>query len=446
MKRFAAATLDWFVPPIVRGDVRLRTRHHGIAVALLSIAIMALLVAALYVAMKAQISPGEWLLLGAGIAFPVLGALHVRAFARTEESLVLVNVAGIAIVFGWAMLTGGISSIAMPWLVANLSLICIFGSASVFLLVGTLVLCAQIGLYVLGRSGFVPASIIPTASIDEFALLASATSTAVVVVAAVLLARDRERVKERMRQAVARSELANRAKSTFLSSMSHEFRTPLNAVIGFAEVLRHDPTHPLHAVQDAHVARILTAGEHLGALVTQVLDMSRIEAGDLVVDQLPVDLTVVMDSACAMVELLAQQRGIQLVREPPPSAAVIVRGDGTRLRQVIINFLTNAIKFNLPLGQVTVRILVYPGANGAQQARLEVSDTGPGIAAARQGELFVAFSRLGAESSKVEGSGLGLAISKHLIELMGGRIGLRSPAGEGASFWFELPVIDGSGT
>ena len=441
MKQISFAILDWFVPPAVRGDARLRTRHHGVALALLCISLMALFLSGLYVLMKTQMSPGEWLLLIAGIVFPVIGAWHIRTFARIDEALVLVNVAGVAVVFGWAVLSGGISSIAMPWLVANLSLICIFGNAAVFLLVGGCVLCAQLGLYALGRAGYIPPSIITSATLDEFALLASATSTAVVVVAALLLARDRERVKARMRQAVARSDMANRAKSTFLSSMSHEFRTPLNAVIGFAEVLRHDPNAPLTATQDAHVARILTAGEHLGALVSQVLDMSRIEAGDLVVDRVEVDLVATVASAASMVELLAQKRGVHISYEEPFAPVVNVCGDSTRLRQVVINLLTNAIKFNSPQGRVSVRVLVFAGPAGNQTARVEVTDTGPGIATARHGELFVPFARLGAESSKIEGSGLGLAISKHLIELMGGKIDLRSNEGEGASFWFELPML-----
>jgi len=233
------------------------------------------------------------------------------------------------------------------------------------------------------------------------------------------------------------AESANRAKSAFLSSVSHELRTPLATVIGFAEVLKFDDKEPLSASQVAHVDHILIAGDHLLALVNQVIEMSRIEAGEVELRFEDVRVAEVLNNSLAMVALPAAERGIAINNRAHESAGVIVRADPTRLKQVILNLLSNALKFNREQGSVTIEAR----RTGEGRVRILVSDTGRGIPAARQHELFQSFARLGVESGRIPGGGLGLAISRRLVEMMQGRIGCESTEGEGSTFWVELPLV-----
>jgi PAS domain S-box-containing protein len=223
------------------------------------------------------------------------------------------------------------------------------------------------------------------------------------------------------------------AKSDFLSHMSHELRTPLNAVIGFAQLLESDPDDPLTEPQRENVRDILQAGQHLLQLVNELLDLSRIESGNLALRLEAVDLAPLVGQCVVQVRTLAAQRGIVVRLDPVACDPVLV--DPLRLRQVLLNLLANAIKYNRPDGSVLVQVTLVDGA----RVRLAVSDTGYGIAAQRLGELFQPFSRLGAERGPIEGAGIGLVITRHVVEQMGGRIGFESEVGVGSRFWVELP-------
>jgi len=244
---------------------------------------------------------------------------------------------------------------------------------------------------------------------------------------------DRKLAEEALVAAKEQAEGANRAKSQFISQMSHELRTPLNAILGFGQLLQSDDRHPLVAEQKQHAQEILRGGRHLLRLINDVLDLGRIETGRLAIDNAPVRLLPVLDECIALVQPLAQERGVVLHRLARESCGCQVMGDRTRLQQVLLNLLANAIKYNRPDGQVAVSCHA-----DAQSVRVDVHDTGYGLSSEQQQRLFRAFERLGADATSVEGTGIGLALSRRLAQAMGGEIGVDSEVGTGSTFWLRL--------
>jgi len=226
------------------------------------------------------------------------------------------------------------------------------------------------------------------------------------------------------------AERANNTKSEFLSSMSHELRTPMNAILGFGQLLEMDAE--LNEDQADYVNEILKAGRHLLELINEVLDLAKIESGNIDLSMESLACSELVEECLALVRPLAQGRGITM--HNGGLGNLMIRADRTRLKQVLLNLLSNAIKYNNPQGEVWVRASAHNGL-----VRLEVSDTGPGIPVERQQELFQPFSRLGAEDTEIEGTGIGLTISRRLIEMMGGKIGMESQEKCGSTFWIDLP-------
>ncbi|MDH4191138.1 MAG: ATP-binding protein, partial [Betaproteobacteria bacterium] len=243
-------------------------------------------------------------------------------------------------------------------------------------------------------------------------------------------ARKSDEVEAQLRRAKDEAEIASRAKSEFMSRMSHELRTPMNAILGFSQLL----TLQLSGGPRDQAADIHTAGAHLLRLIDEVLDLSRIETGGMTISLEPVEFLPLVESCRPLVDSLLKQRAVRFVIDRP-EVPRIVRADRVRLKQVLLNLISNAIKYNVNGGSVTVRCL--PAGEG--WLRIAVTDTGPGLEPDQLGQLFTAFSRLGAENSDVEGTGIGLVIAKRLVELMQGRIGVESTPGVGSSFWVEFP-------
>ncbi|MEX2241790.1 MAG: ATP-binding protein [Burkholderiales bacterium] len=246
----------------------------------------------------------------------------------------------------------------------------------------------------------------------------------------------RKLVESKLNDAMAAAEKANRAKTDFLSSMSHELRTPLNAILGFAQLMESGSPPPTPA-QRRNLEQILKAGWYLLELINEVLDLALIESGKVTLSREPVSLGEVMLECRAMIEPQAQKRGIAMAY-PRFGAPLFVSADRTRMKQVLINLLFNAVKYNVPGGAVTVECT--PAA--AASIRISVRNTGAGLAPEQLAQLFQPFNRLGRQAGAEEGTGIGLVVTKRLVELMGGAIGADSVVGVGSVFWIELAMTD----
>jgi PAS domain S-box-containing protein len=246
---------------------------------------------------------------------------------------------------------------------------------------------------------------------------------------------DRARSVDALAAAKEAADRANVAKSEFLSRMSHELRTPLNSILGFGQLLE---LAELGEEDRESVTHILTAGRHLLDLIDEVLDIARIEAGRLTMSIEPVQVGEVVAQAITLIDPTARNRAI-VINQGGDAVDALVRADRQRLLQVLLNLLSNAVKYNRLGGTVHVDVA---HADGGRTVRLSVQDTGRGIAPADQQLVFEAFERLDAASAGIEGTGVGLALTKHLIELMGGSIGLASEPGHGSTFWVALPATD----
>ncbi len=271
------------------------------------------------------------------------------------------------------------------------------------------------------------------ASDEQMRMLQQANTRLVVAtLEAQQLAERLEATQVQLESAKCLAEKSNLAKSEFLSSMSHELRTPLNAILGFAQLIESG-SPPLTPTQNANIAQILQAGWYLLNLVNKILDLAVIESGRLPVSREPVLLIDVIRECQAMVESKAEKRDIHVTLVLFDNTWLVM-ADPTRVKQVLINLLTNAIKYNREHGTVEVRCT----ASGPERLRISVKDSGAGLSAEKLTHLFEPFNRLGQEAGAEEGTGIGLVVSKQLVELMGGAIGVQSTVGVGSEFWIEL--------
>jgi PAS domain S-box-containing protein len=249
---------------------------------------------------------------------------------------------------------------------------------------------------------------------------------------------ERKNVERELEEAKTQAEQANQAKSSFLSSMSHELRTPLNAILGFSQILESSQKNPLTAAQQSSVEQITRGGYHLLELITQVLDFARIETGQTQLTTESFDIDNAILECLSITEALAESHNIKIIDNASGKGLPPILADFTRVKQVLINLLSNGVKYNREGGTLTVDAEL----TNEKMMRISITDTGFGISDELHHQVFEAFDRLGRESLDVEGTGIGLTISKQLVELMNGRIRFSSKIGKGSSFWIELPLAD----
>jgi len=246
-----------------------------------------------------------------------------------------------------------------------------------------------------------------------------------------------QRVKERTAELeTSRDEAlkANLAKDTFLSHMSHELRTPLNAIIGFSQILRINKEEPLSALQSENVAHISTAGGHLLTLINQILDLAHMGSGKYHVKLSMLDVIPIIEDAIHMVHPLAEKKLIHIDNNLSPSKPIMIYTEEHPLSQVLINLISNAIKYSPPETSIVLSSQV-----SEHFLRLAITDQGPGISNEDQQRIFQPFERVDS-AAFIEGSGIGLTVSKNIIEILHGKIGVESVLGEGSTFWIEIPL------
>ena len=240
-----------------------------------------------------------------------------------------------------------------------------------------------------------------------------------------------------LEEAKEAAELASRTKSSFLANMSHEIRTPMNAIMGMAHLLQRSE---LNVKQSEQVGKIGEAAQHLLGIINDILDISKIESGNMTIEVVDFDLEQVFRQVCNLVCDKAEAKGLEVVNDIAPDLPTMLRGDPLRLGQILLNFSSNAVKFT-DKGMISVAARLLEQNGDQIRLRLEVRDTGIGISPEQQAKLFTAFTQADASTTrKYGGTGLGLAISRHLVELMGGTLGVESALNEGSRFWFEIPL------
>lgn len=273
---------------------------------------------------------------------------------------------------------------------------------------------------------------------DQFEAIYDQHGTPIEIFGTIQNITRRKQDEERLKAAYDAAEAANRAKSVFLANMSHELRTPLNAILGFVDLLTRAPN--MTPAQREHLDIIRHSGEHLLTLINDILDMSRIEAGRISLNTGVLDLYRLLDDLCALFQVRAQQKQLQLLIAYEPDVPQHIVTDEVKLRQVLINLLSNAIKFTSH-GTIRLRASVQPtDQTGYPTLVLSVQDTGPGIPPDALEMIFEPFARAHADEQGFEGTGLGLPISRTFVELMGGTLTVQSEVGQGSTFTCTLPI------
>ena len=252
---------------------------------------------------------------------------------------------------------------------------------------------------------------------------------------------ERKKAEEESIRAREEAIRANKAKSDFLSHMSHELRTPLNAIIGFAQLLKRNRENNFSERQKNNTEEIIKAGKHLLELISEVLDLAKIESGTMTVCVEEVNLNELIDEVISLILPLAEARGIRIVNHVLYYPDLCLMGDRVRLKQVLLNLGSNAVKYNREEGKITLDCEIIENS----RVSIKVEDTGEGLSEEDQKALFEPFQRLDAEGTEIEGTGIGLTITKNLVELMDGKLSVTSEVGKGSCFIIDLQKVGDTG-
>lgn len=273
----------------------------------------------------------------------------------------------------------------------------------------------------------------------EISIRALELTQPTMIIAAARDISERKHHEQEIIAAKEAAEKASKAKSEFLSLMSHELRTPLNAIMGFSQLLMHDQNPSLSSDQKDNAQEVIKAGDHLLSLINDILDLASLEAGRIHLSIRPIEIASIFEECKMLIKPMASKRGIELDMDNTLQTNAVLEVDSTRFKQILLNLMSNAVKYNVDNGCVAVSLI----EDLRGRFRVTVTDTGHGIPMECRDELFIPFSRLNAGASNIEGTGIGLVITKSLVELMGGRIGYEPVHDGGSCFWFELPMLCG---
>ena len=283
----------------------------------------------------------------------------------------------------------------------------------------------------------------------EFIFTATLSAAAAILIPIYLVIKSdisQREANAKLQVALAKANDASRAKGDFLASMSHELRTPMNAIIGFTEMIYYNAKDPIDGKNREYLEYVLTSGNHLLELINQVLELAKIESGNMELKPEVLSIQDIMPEVINLVASTADTKNISIKQVAccEKSKSIHVFADPLRFRQVMFNLISNAVKYNKPDGSVEISCMV----NDEDTARIEVKDNGIGIPEDKHEEVFQPFNRLGLEGQNIEGSGVGLTITRDLIEQMNGRVGFTSKKGTGSTFWVDIPlaIIDADQT
>lgn len=394
--------------------------------------------------------------LGPQIAAVMTAVFALLLFLLHQHHLILVKYLLVGSTYLAIMISlifnGGLRDEATLILIALLALAGFLLGRKMIMILGLTTVVFFIGLFIVERAGFIAETehLRPIRSSELImALIAVFVNTIILRQLIGRMAAHSQELQQKNKVLMAtqqellaakeEAELANRAKSDFLSRISHDLRTPLNSMIGFANILIDD--HSLsEAIRKDYLNRIQKNGTHMQRMINDLLDLSRIGAQKLQLYPVSIPLTAFLMEIVTLIQMDVNQKSFQFVYEFDDKLPAFVTTDETRLRQILVNLLENAIKFT-PKGSVTFRVKPVTPETPVQLVRFEIIDTGIGIPSGDLKRIFEPFEQAGDSEQRGKGTGLGLAISRQLVDLLGGHLHVESQAGKGSRFWFELPFI-----
>ena len=426
--------LEFSLPETANESSRNRSRYLGVYAALVVVGGIVAGILPFYFWLSNPMSWDETTAIILSQIAPFLGILVIRQTGNLAYGMFAASFP-LTITFTiMAWHHNGLGSFVIPWYITIIVIQSLFGHRGLFLLTGFNLVAAFMLMFIAGHFGYLPEETISRDNYNWMYLISLLTSMMAIVWVGTSGLVRRAKSKEILRLVSEQAEAANLAKSRFVSSMSHELRTPLNSILGFSQILKTDTTQSLTEDQTESVDLISNAGTHLLELINQILDMSRIEAGELDVHFEDLDLSNAIASSIDIITVQAEKAGITI--ENHVVDELVVKADRLLLNQVLLNLLSNAVKYNCPEGNITIQ----SGTDGDGMMQVSITDTGMGIPEDQIGYLFQSFNRLGAENTAIEGTGIGLVITEKLLKAQNGSIQVASVVDEGSPFSFKLPL------
>ncbi|MDP6876690.1 MAG: HAMP domain-containing sensor histidine kinase, partial [Alphaproteobacteria bacterium] len=428
--------VDFFVPEQAHENERFAYLCRSVVQSFLTISIVAAVVAICYFTMRENPVPLEYALLLGGTVSPVAGALFLRLTAWVNTSVILTCLIGVSVITVYAMLSNGLSSPALPFLFGFLVMGSGFERRRITVAISVLIATALSLLYVPGTFNLRPAYQIPLGDPPLLQYLGLMAGLTLMAIGLYTMAATWRAQRLRLKGALNQARIANEAKSQFLANMSHELRTPLNAIIGFSEVLKDQMLGPMgNPKYTEYSDDIQSSGHHLLKIINEVLDISAIESREVKLVDEEIDTNFLVTNCLAMLSSRSERGGINLKSHLTPDLPLL-RADATRVRQIVINLLANALKFSPAESDVVIE--TFQEEDGG--LTIEISDSGAGIPKEDIPRMLEPFTQVHDVNSRPhDGVGLGLYITNRLVKLHGGRLDIVSDLGRGTTVFIRFP-------